>query len=338
MNLEYVIRVHYPLKSGRMVLRTDRNWDRDLEASAVSSDHEVHEFRFHSGDAYHYYKPCIVDHGLHWSRGANYLAIGNHAGGSAIYPHFFSADHGEVSAPLTLHSSALGREVVARVYQPPGYWENTLKKYPVLYMHDGKNLFFPEEAFSGQEWRVDETMGLLDAMSLVDKVLIVGIYAGDRMSEYTKPGYEAYGRCLVSELMPFLSQRYRILDGPERTAVMGSSLGGVVSFYLAWQYPEHIGKAACLSSTFTYRDDLMERVADEPKRNLMLYLDSGWPRDNYEATRSMRDLLLWRGFRPGQDLHYLAFPGALHNEGAWATRFHIPFQLFFGKTPRLAGL
>ena len=115
---------------------------------------------------------------------------------------------------------------------------------------------------------------------------------------------------------------------------MGSSLGGVVSFYLGWQWPEVFGKVACLSSTFTFRDDLIERVAAEPKRALKIYLDSGWPRDNYEATRSMRDRLIWKGYRPGTDLFYLAFPEAKHDENAWAARSPIPFHFFFRKNSR----
>ena len=115
---------------------------------------------------------------------------------------------------------------------------------------------------------------------------------------------------------------------------MGSSLGGVVSFYLGWQWPEVFGRIACLSSTFTYRDDLIERVATEPKRNITIYLDSGgWPRDNYEATRAVRDRLLWKGYSPGSELFYLAFPEAKHNEMAWAERSPIPFQFLFGNMP-----
>jgi predicted alpha/beta superfamily hydrolase len=114
---------------------------------------------------------------------------------------------------------------------------------------------------------------------------------------------------------------------------MGSSLGGVVSFYLGWQWPEVFGKVACLSSTFTFRDDLIERVAAEPRKEIKIYLDSGWPRDNYEATRCMRDRLFWKGYRPGSDLLYLAFPEAKHDESAWAARSPIPFQFLFGNQP-----
>ena len=122
------------------------------------------------------------------------------------------------------------------------------------------------------------------------------------------PGYEDYGRFLVESLKPLIDGKYRTLTGPANTAAMGSSLGGVVSFYLGWQWPEVFGKIACLSSTFTYRDNLLDRVSTESKRKLRIYLDSGWPGDNYEATRSMRDRLIWKGYRPGSELFYLAFP------------------------------
>ncbi len=121
----------------------------------------------------------------------------------------------------------------------------------------------------------------------------------------------------MEELKPAIDASYRTLPGPESTAVMGSSLGGVVSFYLAWEYPEVFGMAACMSSTFGFRDDLRERVAAEAKRPVRFYLDSGWPQDNYEVTRDLRMRLLGRGYEEGRDLHYLAFPEALHSERHW---------------------
>ena len=122
------------------------------------------------------------------------------------------------------------------------------------------------------------------------------------------PGYEDYGRFLVETLKPLIDTKYRTLPGPTTTAVMGSSLGGVVSFYLGWQCSDVFGKIACLSSTFTYLDNLLDRVSSEPKRKLRIYLDSGWPGDNYEATRSMRDRLIWKGYRPGSELFISHFP------------------------------
>src|SRR4030095_6420225 len=121
-----------------------------------------------------------------------------------------------------------------------------------------------------------------------------------------------------------IDAKYRTLAEPASMAVMGSSLGGVVSFYLGWQWPDVFGKVACVSSTFTYRDDFLERISAEPKRKIRVYLDSGWPGDNYEATRSVRDRLIWKVYRLGSELFYLAFPEATHDENAWAARSAIP--------------
>jgi len=331
---ELTIRVFYPLSKGRIILRTELDWSADVEASAIHHDESKFEFQIQVDRPFLYFKPCVIDEeGLHWSRGANYLAITGAPGGRSLYPHFFSGERGTITDILLIQSGALGHDVRFRVYLPPGYGENTLKRYPALYMHDGNNLFFSAESFLGDEWQVDETMDLLDAMSAIDKAVVVGIYPQDRMREYTIDGYHAYGRFIVEELIPRLRTELRLLPGSENTGVLGSSLGGVVSFFLAWQWPDVFGKAACLSSTFSFRDDLLERVASEPKRALQIYLDSGFPGDNYEVTRCMRDSLLGRGYVAGKDVLYLAFPNAVHNEKAWAMRCHIPFQFFFGKTP-----
>ena len=230
-------------------------------------------------------------------------------------------------------ASPAGMDHRFRVFLPPGYRENTLKRYPVLYMHDGNNLFLKEEAFLGNTWRTDEVLVVLNKMNAIEQAIVVGIHPHEREREYTQPGYEEYGRFLVETLKPLIDTKYRTLPGPINTAAMGSSLGGVVSFYLGWQWPEVFGNVACLSSTFTFRDDLLERVATEPKRPLKIYLESGWPRDNYEPTRSMRDRLLWKGYQPGTELFYLAFPNAKHDESSWADRSPIPFQFLFGKQP-----
>jgi predicted alpha/beta superfamily hydrolase len=139
--------------------------------------------------------------------------------------------------------SGSGREHRFRVFLPPGYHENTLKKYPVLYMHDGQNLFFREEAFVGNSWMTDNVLTVLDKMNAIEEVIVVGIYPNERMSEYTLPGYEDYCRFLVETLKPLIDARYRTLAGATDTAVMGSSLGGVVSFYLGWQRPDVFGKS-----------------------------------------------------------------------------------------------
>lgn len=273
------LRVRYPLSEGRIVLRTDLDWDHDLEAASVSGDGTTFTFRLEAKKPFLYFKPCWrVGDETRWAVGAN-----------------------------------------------------GLEKYPVLFMQDGKNLFFPDEAFAGRNWSVDDSLQLLDGMNAVDKVVVVGIHSGDRMAEYTKPGYEAYARSVVEEIVPEAGRRLRLIGGRMETAVMGSSLGGVVSFFMAFQFPETFTAAACLLSTFSHMDDLIERVLSEPKSEAKFYIDSGWPGDNFETTLAMAIALQSRGYVYGRDFLHFAFPLQAHEEAAWGSRLHLPLQLFWGK-------
>jgi predicted alpha/beta superfamily hydrolase len=172
-------------------------------------------------------------------------------------------------------------------------------------------------------------------MRAVEDLIIVGVYSGERRNdEYTKPGYETYARSLVEEIVPAEQLFLRTTKDRIDRTMWGSSLGGVVSFYTVWQYPEVFGGAICMSSTLSYKDDLLERVLSEPKRDVGFYLDSGWPNDNYEVTIAMALALIAKGWRYGRDLLYLCFPNAVHDEKAWGLRLHLPMQLFAGMVAR----
>src|SRR5262249_36162633 len=147
------------------------------------------------------------------------------------------------------------------------------------------------------EWEVDETSQTLRSMRAVEDFIIVGVYSGDRMREYTRPGYEAYARSLVEEVIPEERRLGRVGGQRRYRSVWGASLGGVVSFYTVWQHPDVFGSGVCMSSTFSHKDDLIERVLTEPPRDVAFYLDSGWPGDNYEVTMAMAMALVARGWR-----------------------------------------
>lgn len=323
--------VTYPLKAGqRLTLRTAADWERDLlpsQSSATEAWFEV-EVTQHTLEL----KPCLMEgQRLRWARGPNYVLTA-HEAVRGLWPYFFGEERGKVSDVLRVEFEGQARAI--RIYHPPGYDENTLRRFPVLYMQDGQNLFFPDEAFQGNEWRVDETMDRLGQMNAVRKAIVVGVAPADRMRDYTQEGYGAYGRFLVNRLKPLVDHHLRTRIAPEDSVVMGSSLGGVVALHVAWEHPEVFGRVACLSSTFGRKDDLFERIAHEPRRKLLVYLDSGWPKDNYDATNAMRDLLLSRGFRLGVDLLQFSFPEGRHRERSWADRIHLPFQFFFGRAWR----
>ncbi len=321
------VTIRYPLGADRLILRTAADWDADVQPLAQDGEQAVFEVAVPGINLA--LKPCLRrGDQLFWSKGSDYVLSANEPD-PEIWPFFFSEDRGRVSDISRVDGH--GRSHALRVYLPPGYDENTLRHYPVLYMQDGKNLFFPDEAFGGKEWQVDETMDRLDRMNAVRKVIVVGVAPADRMKDYTVPGYREYGEFLVSHIKPSIDQGYRTRPDPANTVVMGSSLGGVVSLHLAWRHSDVFGGAACLSSTFGYQDDLFRRIASDPPRPIRIYLDSGWPRDNFDATNAMRDLLMQRGYRLGSDLLQFSFPAGLHSEGSWAERIHLPFQFFFGR-------
>jgi enterochelin esterase-like enzyme len=325
------VRVRYPEGRGRMALRTELDWDRDLEPVDVSDDGETSTFALEARKPFLYFKPVLRGGGgARWCVGSNLLLLMTTEDAAEVYPHFEDAATGSFTPVIERDSQVLGRKHLLRVYLPPGYAENTLRRYPVLYMQDGKNLFFPEEAFLGQDWGVGAALDLLDSMSAAERVVIVGVHSADRMSEYTQPGYEAYARSLVTEIKPEVDRRIRVLESARETGVIGSSLGGVASFYMAWEYPQVFGYAACMSSTFSHRDDLVERVLSEPKRASRFYLDSGWPGDNYEVTLAMAMALAHRGYRVREDFLHLVYPREEHDERAWGRRLHVPVQLGLG--------
>ena len=328
------LKVRYPVEQGaRLVLRTELDWDQDLDPDSTSDHGQTAIFTLECKKPFIYFKAGLrTGDKFQWSVGPNLLAVMTHQGTKEVYPFFNSTEGGTFTEILELDSEILGRTHKMRVFTPPGYSENTLQYYPVLFMQDGKNLFFPQEAFMGSEWGVDESLELLNKMTSIDKVLVVGIWSHDRIVDYTKPGYEKYGESLVKEIMPDATKRFRLLRGPTETAVAGSSLGGVVSFYLAWQYPEIFGVAMCMSSTFSYHDDLVERVLSEPIPKTKFYLDSGWPGDNFEVTLAMAMALSQRGCVQGRDFLHVMFPLASHNEKHWGERLHLPLQLFLGRT------
>jgi predicted alpha/beta superfamily hydrolase len=197
-------------------------------------------------------------------------------------------------------------------------------------MHDGHNLFFPAEAFGGKTWEVRKTLELLDRMNSIEACVVVALYPNKRERDFTEPGAKRYSRFIVDELVPRLETDYRLLKTSRDRVVMGSSLGGLVSFYLAWHHSDVFGRAACLSSTFGYKNNLFETVANGPKRPIKIYLDSGWPGDNFEVTQAMAHLLMNRGYQLGNELRYLAVPEARHSETAWAQRLHLPLQFLLG--------
>jgi predicted alpha/beta superfamily hydrolase len=326
------LRVHYPADLDHMVLRTDANWDLDIKPSLVDSMQSFAEFDLELSHPFRYFKPCqLMPSGVQWATGPNRLIVATREEVQDVFPAFHSSSKGRITDIITLPSNILNRKHSLRVYLPAGYDENTCRQLPVMYMQDGRNLFFPQEAFMGQDWGVEDSLALLNGMNAIQQMMIVGICSADRMNEYTSPGYEHYGRSVVEEIKPYIDAHFRTRPGPQTTGVMGSSLGGVVSFYMGWQWPAVFGNVGSLSGTFTFKDNLIERVLHEERRDVRFYIDTGWPGDNYEVGLAMATALAERGYRYGHDFLYFAFPNAEHSERDWGQRLHLPFQFFAGR-------
>src|SRR5262249_15527451 len=156
--LRRTLRVSYPAGNGRLVLRTEQNWDQDVEPVSTSEDGNTWTFELEADQPFLYFKPCLIrGDEFHWSVGPNKLLMMEEADRRISYPSFFTSGKGTFSKLIEIPSTILNRVQRVRAYMPPGYYENTLSTYPVAFMQDGQNLFFPEEAFMGNEWQVDET-------------------------------------------------------------------------------------------------------------------------------------------------------------------------------------
>lgn len=239
------------------------------------------------------------------------------------------------------------------VYLPPSYMHG-LRRYPVLYMHDGQNLFDEVTSFTG-EWRVDETLQELSREGL--EAIVVGVpnMGPERLNEYspfvdTRHGGgqgDAYVQFLAETVKPLIDSLFRTQPDRETTGIMGSSMGGLISLYAFFRRPETFGFAGVMSPSFWFAD---RAIFPYIKKTLFaagrIYLDMGtdeYPfirpglrrrvkarfksRRYLADTRHLYGTLLQKGYRPKEDVLYLEEKGARHEEAAWARR--LPAALRF---------
>jgi predicted alpha/beta superfamily hydrolase len=244
------------------------------------------------------------------------------------------------------HSAFLEHDRDVLVWLPAGYerstdvrrasdGRSTDGRYPVLYMHDGQNLFEPDTAFNkGEHWRVGEAATELIEAGRIEPPIIVGIYnTGEmRIEEYTPTadkklgGGQAddYGRMIVEELKPLIDSVYRTRPGRESTGVAGSSLGGLVSLHLAFNHPAVFGRVAALSpSVWWDRKAILKTIGEarsKPKSRVWVDMGTAEGRRGLDDARLLKAALVGLGFVDGVDLHYAEYEGATHSEQAWSER------------------
>jgi predicted alpha/beta superfamily hydrolase len=232
------------------------------------------------------------------------------------------------------------------VYLPPGYNDSAARRYPVLFMHDGQNLFDSVTSFAGTEWGLDETAETLILNGQIEPLIIVGIYNTglNRLAEYTHVAdragrggrADAYGKLLIKELKPFVDSEYRTLPGPENTGLGGSSLGGLVSLFLGLRHPLVFGKLIAMSPSVWWANRAILRDARRASHThrQRIWLDIGSCEDLNSAksvrdAADLRDVLLTRGWELGRDLQHVEAADAGHNELAWGARIGDALQFLF---------
>lgn len=266
---------------------------------------------------------------------------------------------------VTRHADFPSRHIASRhvdVWRPPEDRAGSATRHPVIYMHDGQNLFDPALSFIGVDWGMDEAMTRLIREQHGPGAIIVGIWNSPlRLREYMpqkpltssqgrrilsrfieqaggEPLSDGYARFLVTELKPFIDACYPTLPDPAHTWVMGSSMGGLISLYALTEYPDVFAGAGCLSTHWPIGEEALVDAlgAALPRAGRhRLYFDFGTQTldADYEPwQRRMDEWLRAAGYREGRDWLTRKFEGAEHSERAWRERVDTPLAFLLGWT------
>lgn len=232
-----------------------------------------------------------------------------------------------------------GRQVT--IYLPPGYDERDDPRYRVLYMQDGQNLFDAHRSYiPGQHWRLQEAADLAIGERTAWPMIMVGIdHAGPaRIDEYTPTvdpkhagGGKAadYAKFLIDTIKAAIDRKYRTV--PDQSAVGGSSLGGLVSLYLALKHPDVFRGAAVMSPSVWWNDRAILKEVDAfegPRARMWLDVGGREGQQTLEDARTLRDRLLAKGWND-ETLRYYEDRRGDHSERAWARRARLALEFLF---------
>lgn len=330
-----VVRVHYPAGSKTIALRgsvAPWSWDKGV-AMTLTGDNTWTLTADISADAE--LKPLLDD--TTWARGPNYKIKPKTT--VDIYPHFTTSKGRVEKRWPSFASKALGNTRGVYVYYPPTYLENDTARFPVVYMHDGQNLFDGATAFGGNEWKVDETMDAASEDGSIREAIVVGPentsgriyeYTPTKSAEYpSSGGGDLYLTMLVDELKPMVDKELRTI--PETSALVGSSLGGLISAYAGTKKSKTFSLIGAMSPS-TWWDDtvLLKLVAASTEKPVRMYVDSGdsgASNDDKANTKLLADAYIKLGLVEGTTLKYVVQSGATHSEVYWAQR--LPGALSF---------
>jgi predicted alpha/beta superfamily hydrolase len=277
------------------------------------------------------------------------------------------ADHSKMERPVIVRSSSVVGDLrlhefssriyrntrMLRVWLPPDYEapENAARHYPVFYLNDGQNLFDPATAFAGVEWQVDETADRLIREGKISPLIIVGIdnTGAERIKEFLpyrsfsppvlRPQGKRYPDFLMSEVMPFVYERYRIARGPENTALGGSSLGALISLYTVMDRPGTFSRLLLESpSLFVSNRRILKysRYFRQWPEKIFVAIgtcEAGREDKDRQVVEDVRELqrIMHHAGLGDDQLRVRIDVGAGHNEGEWGKRFPEAVSFLFGK-------
>jgi len=341
-----LIVAHYPRARGSLSLRGNAaglDWNRDRPPDEVDGDTSRFRIRIEPGDSV---ETKLMRSDGRWMVGRNLVV----AGGDRIEvrPSFTRPD-GTLLPARTMDVDGYG-PLRYRVMLPPSYDEQEHTRFPVLYAQDGQSLWSDGTDPFGV-WGFDHVVDALWDLGAMQEAVIVSIDTGDkrieRLSPVADPKYgggraAAHLDAIIGTLKPSIDGELR--TKPERacTALLGSSMGGLFSFWAAWTRPDVFGSAICLSPSFWWADRFMIHAVRQgtcPTPRPKLYLDSGAAatelepdgstRDGVHHTRAMFRALVRHCYQPEEDLHVLTYVGAHHDTASWAARVAVPLQMEF---------
>ena len=343
-----VLRVHYPAHGHALAVRgaaasQGLDWNHGVALRDVGGD--TWEWSSATVAEAFEWKPLLDD--AQWSIGPNYrVAPGTVA---EVAPRFVTHRGTWSRAIPSFTSTLLGNARGVWIYLPPTYAENPWPTFPVVWMHDGQNLFDPAASFGGVAWNVQDAMDAGAEDGSIREAVVVGVEnTASRLDEYTATRdatemaggrADLYVRMLVEELAPVIARSYRVRTGPAETAVLGSSLGGLVSLHAGITHPAVFGAVGAMSPS-TWWDDLavlreVGGIPSAPTRPLRFYVDSGDTgpsNDDVTETAMLAAALRTAGYADGSTLRYVVAHGASHSETWWAQR--LPGALAFLLGPR----
>lgn len=230
-----------------------------------------------------------------------------------------------------------------RVFLPPSYYSQPNRKFPLLLMHDGQNLFERETAFQGNSIDLGKTILNEISHNRMTDIIAVGIdNAGHgRIHEYTPwkdhsigqgGGGDAYLDCIEDRILPTLQHFYRITDNPQERILGGSSLGAFISLYGLIKKQHLFGGALLMSGSWWWQNRSLAHFLHhygKPSLNSRLWLDTGEHEKSRDHTYHMHETLKNIGL-PERNIAFHDAPGGHHDEPSWASRLHLPLRYFFG--------